>query len=135
LCRYLALSVWPSALTLDYGSYLARTVGEVAPYAAVVLLLLALTFVGLWRNPPMGFCGLWFFLILAPTSSVVSITTQTGAEHRMYLPLGARTVARNEEYRSEVSIWQTVVDRWPINPRAHYTLGVALANAGRRPEA
>src|SRR5271166_4264107 len=176
LCRYLALSVWPSALTLDYGSYLARTVGEVAPYAAVVLLLLALTFVGLWRNPPMGFCGLWFFLILAPTSSVVPIAGQTGAEHRMYLPLagliglgvvggytlwrrawrelpgllragsvlvlalgvtalGARTVARNEEYRSEVSIWRTVVDRWPINPRAHYTLGVALANAGRRPEA
>ena len=176
LCRYLALSVWPSALTLDYGSYLSRSVGEVAPYAAVVLLLLALTFVGLWRNPPMGFCGLWFFLILAPTSSVVPIATQTGAEHRMYLPLagliglgvvggytlwrrawrelpgrlragsvlvlavgvtalGARTVARNEEYRSEVSIWQTVVDRWPINPRAHNYLGSALADAGRTSEA
>jgi protein O-mannosyl-transferase len=176
LCRYLALSVWPSALTLDYGSYLARTVGEVAPYAAVVLLLLVLTLVALWRNPPMGFCGLWFFLILAPTSSVVSILGQTGAEHRMYLPLagliglgvvggytlwrrawrehpgrlqagsllllavgvtalGARTVARNEEYRSEVSIWQTVVDRWPINPRAHYNLGDALGREGRIPEA
>jgi tetratricopeptide (TPR) repeat protein len=176
LCRYLALSVWPSALTLDYGGYLSRSVGEVAPYAAVVLLLLALTFVGLWRNPPMGFCGLWFFLILAPTSSVVPIVGQTGAEHRMYLPLAgliglgvvggytlwrwtwrehparvqlgsllvlavgvtalaARTVARNEEYRSEVSIWQTVVDRWPINPRAHCRLGIALAKTGRIPEA
>src|SRR5208283_1829162 len=176
LCRYLALSVWPSGLTLDYGTYLSRSVGEVAPYAAVVLLLLALTFVGLWREPPMGFCGLWFFLILAPTSSVVPITTQTGAEHRMYLPLagliglgvvggytlwrrtwqelprrlragsvlvlavgvtalGARTVARNEEYRSEVSIWRTVVDRWPINPRAHNNLGFALARAGHTPEA
>ena len=172
LCRYLALSVWPSALTLDYGTYLARTVGEVAPYAAVVLLLLALTFVGLWRKPALGFCGLWFFLILAPTSSVVPIATQTGAEHRMYLPLagliglgvvggytlwrwawrdlpgrlwvgsvlvlavgvtalGARTVARNEEYRSEVSIWRSVVDRWPINPRAHNNLGSALSSAGR----
>jgi len=176
LCRYLALSVWPSGLTLDYGTYLSRSMGEVAPYAAVVLLLLALTFVGLWREPPMGFCGLWFFLILAPTSSVVPITTQTGAEHRMYLPLagliglgvvggytlwrrtwqelpgrlragsvlvlavgvtalGARTVARNEEYRSEVSIWRTVVDRWPINPRAHNNLGFALARAGHTPEA
>jgi len=176
LCRYLALSVWPSALTLDYGTYLSHSVGEVAPYAAVVLLLLALTFVGLWRNPPMGFCGLWFFLILAPTSSVVPIAGQTGAEHRMYLPLagliglgvvggytlwrrawrerpgmlragsvlvlavgvtalGARTVARNEEYQSEVSIWQTVVDRWPINPRAHSGLGFALAKTGRTSEA
>jgi tetratricopeptide (TPR) repeat protein len=176
LCRYLALSVWPSELTLDYGSYLSGSVGEVAPYAAVVVLLLALTFVGLWRNPPMGFCGLWFFLILAPTSSVVPITTQTGAEHRMYLPLAgliglgvvggyalwrrvwresrrrlrtesvlllaigvsalaARTVTRNEEYQSELSIWQTVVDRWPINPRAHNNLGLALVRAGRTSEA
>jgi tetratricopeptide (TPR) repeat protein len=177
LCRYLALSVWPNALTLDYGTYLARSVGEVAPYAAVVLLLLALTLVALWREPALGFCGLWFFLILAPTSSVVPIATQTGAEHRIYLPLagliglgvvggytlwrrawrerpgwlragsmlvllavgvaalGSRTVARNEEYRSKVSIWQTVVDRWPINPRAHNNLGDALRNAGRTPDA
>ena len=49
--------------------------------------------------------------------------------------LGARTVARNEEYRSGVSIWQTVVDRWPINPRAHNNLGLALADAGRTSEA
>ena len=49
--------------------------------------------------------------------------------------LGARTVARNEEYRSGVSIWQTVVDRWPINPRAHYNLGMALAKTGRTSEA
>ena len=176
LCRYLALSVWPSALTLDYGTYLAHSVGEVVPYAAVVLLLLALTCVALWRNPPLGFCGLWFFLILAPTSSVVPIVGQTGAEHRVYLPLagliglgvvggytlwrrawrehparvrvgsllvlaagvtalGARTVARNEEYRSEVSIWQTVVDRWPSNPRAHNDLGNAFADMGRTREA
>ena len=49
--------------------------------------------------------------------------------------LGARTVARNEEYRSEVSIWQTVVERWPINPRAYHTLGISLADAGRTSEA
>jgi tetratricopeptide (TPR) repeat protein len=177
LCRYLLLSLWPRALTLDYGTYLAHSVGEVAPYAAIVLLLGGLTLLALWRSPPVGFCGLWFFLILAPTSSVVPLVYQTGAEHRMYLPLagligfgvvagytilrqvwgerrpgvlrmasvlllalgvaalGARTLVRNEEYRSEVSIWQTVVDRWPINPRAHYSLGDALGSAGHTPEA
>jgi tetratricopeptide (TPR) repeat protein len=176
LCRYLALSVWPRALVLDYGAYLARTTGEVAPYAAIVLLLLVLTLVALRRAPALGFCGLWFFLILAPTSSVVPLVTQTGAEHRMYLPLvgliapvilggyalwqrvgtmlpsllragpvlaavlvvsalAARTMARNREYRSAVSIWQTVVDRWPINPHAHYNLGNALVSAGRMPDA
>jgi len=176
ICRYLGLSLFPSTLTLDYGFYLARTFGEVAPYAALVLLLLTLTVVGLWLAPPLGFCGLWFFLILAPTSSVVPLVTQTGAEHRMYLPLaglialgvvagealwlrappglrtrfwgvpwlvlvslvaalGVRTVQRNEDYRSELSIWQSVANDWPSNPRAHYNLGIALANAGRPREA
>lgn len=78
LCRYLGLSVWPHALVLDYGAYLAHSVGEVAPYAAIILLLLALTILALWRTPALGFCGLWFFLILAPTSSVVPLVTQTG---------------------------------------------------------
>jgi tetratricopeptide (TPR) repeat protein len=175
LCRYLLLSAWPSALTFDYGAYVARTVGEVVPYAAVVLLLLALTLLALWREPALGFCGLWFFLVLGPTSSFVPLVTQTGAEHRMYLPLvgvmglavvggytlwrrvgalppvqragpalilglavlalAARTVARNEDYRSDLSIWRSAVENWPANPRAHNNLGNALANAGRLREA
>ncbi|HKE10925.1 MAG TPA: tetratricopeptide repeat protein, partial [Myxococcota bacterium] len=48
--------------------------------------------------------------------------------------LGARTVARNADYKSELSIWQTVVDRWPRNPRAHHALAIALANVGRTTE-
>jgi tetratricopeptide (TPR) repeat protein len=176
LCRYLWLSLWPSALVFDYGPYLARTVAEIAPYAAVVLTLLVLTVVGLWRKPEIGFCGLWFFLILAPTSSLVPMVTQTGAERRMYLPLAgliglgvvalysfwrrlwrerprmlqvasavsltvgvaalsARTIARNEDYQSELSIWRSVVEQWPLSPRAHNNLGFELANAGRTTEA
>jgi len=37
----------------------------------------------------VGFLGGWFFAILAPTSSVVPVASQTIAEHRMYLPLAA----------------------------------------------
>jgi tetratricopeptide (TPR) repeat protein len=36
-----------------------------------------------------GFVGAWFFLILAPSSSVVPVATEIIAEHRMYLPLAA----------------------------------------------
>ena len=36
---------------------------------------------------PAAFAGAWFFLILAPTSSVLPIVTEVAAEHRMYLPL------------------------------------------------
>jgi tetratricopeptide (TPR) repeat protein len=35
----------------------------------------------------LGFLGVWFFATLAPTSSIVPIATEVGAERRMYLPL------------------------------------------------
>jgi tetratricopeptide (TPR) repeat protein len=60
--------------------------------AALVAGLLGLT-VWAWRAAPRwGFWGLWFFVTLAPTSSVVPIATEVGAERRMYLPLVAACV-------------------------------------------
>lgn len=87
LCRYLALSVYPDPLILDYGEYIGRSAGEIVPYLFVVLGLVSATVAALRKWPAAGFCGLWFFLILAPTSSIVPVVSQTGAEHRMYLPL------------------------------------------------
>src|SRR5205814_1373101 len=37
--------------------------------------------------------GAWFFITLAPTSSIIPIATEVGAERRMYLPLMALVVA------------------------------------------
>jgi Flp pilus assembly protein TadD len=48
--------------------------------------------------------------------------------------LTLRTVARNREYVSALTIAQTVLERWP-SPNAHYLVGVELAAAGRRTEA
>ncbi len=59
------------------------------PQALLLVLLAASTMVALWRKPALGFVGAWFFAILAPSSSVVPLVTQTIAEHRMYLPLAA----------------------------------------------
>src|SRR5579871_2042385 len=89
IVRYLRLSFWPDPLVLDYGSELAHAPSEIIPYAIIVLLLLATTIVALCYWPRWGFLGAWFFLILAPSSSIVPLVTQTGAEHRMYLPLAA----------------------------------------------
>jgi tetratricopeptide (TPR) repeat protein len=58
----------------------------------VVLALLVATLRGLWRNTPGGFVGAWFWLVLAPTSSIVPLL-DLAFEHRMYLPLGAVAVA------------------------------------------
>ena len=89
LVRYLGLAFWPEPLVFDYGSAVAQTAGEIVPYAAIVVALLAGTLLAFRRWPRAGFLGAGFFLILAPTSSVVPLATQVGAEHRMYLPLAA----------------------------------------------
>ena len=89
IVRYLRLTVWPDALTFDYGTGLAQGVGDILPPAAMIAALLIGTMVALRYAPRVGFLGAAFFLVLAPSSSVVPIATQTMAEHRMYLPLAA----------------------------------------------
>ena len=42
-----------------------------------------------WRRHWLGFLGVVAFAILAPTSSLVPITSEVVAERRMYLPLAA----------------------------------------------
>jgi protein O-mannosyl-transferase len=87
--HYLRLSLWPSPLVIDYGWPMARSIGDVAWQAALLLALFGVTVVLIARRRPLGFLGAWFFLILAPTSSVLPIATEIAAEHRMYLPLAA----------------------------------------------
>jgi Flp pilus assembly protein TadD len=53
---------------------------------------LIVTAVALARAPKLGYLGAWVFIALAPTSSVVPIATEVGAERRMYLPLMALAV-------------------------------------------
>ncbi|MBI3333486.1 MAG: tetratricopeptide repeat protein [Candidatus Omnitrophica bacterium] len=51
------------------------------------------------------------------------------------ITLGAMTLRRNQDYRSETAIWSDVVEKRPQNPRAHSTLGAYLAEQGRLEEA
>ena len=160
ICRYLQLSLWPHPLIFDYGSPLIDSIKQVIPQAAVVSLLLVGTCICLWRWPAIGFLGIWFFAILAPTSSIVPQATQTIAERRMYLPtaavvtlvvigvysllgrrsmavfaavavaLGFVTVQRNKDYRSLFAIWEDTAAKLPDNPRAHNNLGIAYVQNG-----
>ena len=90
--HYLRLAVWPKALVLDYGTPQPTSVLQVWPYLVVVALIAAATAMALVYRPAVGFLGAWFCLILAPTSSVIPIATEVGAERRMYLPLAAVVV-------------------------------------------
>ncbi|HVM60307.1 MAG TPA: tetratricopeptide repeat protein [Verrucomicrobiae bacterium] len=49
--------------------------------------------------------------------------------------LGATTMRRNMDYRTEVSIWRDTAQKAPTNPDAQYGLALALATAGRVDEA
>jgi len=87
IVRYLALAFWPKNLVFDYGTEVVDSFTKIWPQALVLLVLLATTALETKRRPQLGFAGCWFFGILAPSSSIVPLTTQTMAEHRMYLPL------------------------------------------------
>ena len=155
---YLKLAFWPHPLVFDYGAEtMAASPLVVAPCALFIVAVLAGVAVAWRRSPRAGFLGAWFFLILAPTSTVVPIAEQPMAESRMYLPLaavvvlvtllsyslgrrrafvvlglvavglGALTVRRNQDYRSELGIWEDTIAKLPHTSRGQSNLGMALA--------
>ena len=84
---YLRLSFWPDPLCLDREWPVASTLAAIVP-GMLVGSLLAATVWRLVGRKAAGFVGAWFFLILAPSSSVVPLG-QLAFEHRMYLSLAA----------------------------------------------
>ena len=92
ITRYLGLAIWPRSLVTVYGWPVALTLRDVLPYAVFVTAVFVVTAFALIRQPTWGFPGAWFFLTLAPASSIVPIATEVGAERRMYLPLMALVV-------------------------------------------
>lgn len=180
--HYLRLSVWPDPLCFDYAWRVQQNPVVYFFLGAIILVMLT---TGFWlylsgtsrqfdaatttrRSVGRGIAGwliLAFFLILAPTSSVVPIADLC-VEHRMYLPLamvvsgvcllgnrvrialdanaqrpgvvrvgivlsllaslillGWRTDLRNREYRDGITLWNTVLEVRPENPRAWFMLG------------
>jgi tetratricopeptide (TPR) repeat protein len=169
ILHYLRLVFWPHPLILDYGRAIAHEPEDIFPQAALLLLLLSATVVALLRQRKWAFLAASFFLILAPTSSIVPLPGQTAAEHRMYLPLAAvvallvlsayraslrfgsnfrratlalvpvaalslgfRTHQRNQDYQSELSIWNGTIQHRPENDRAYLTRGSVHWTNGQR---
>ncbi len=100
-----------------------RTAGEIVPPLALIALLLAATVWCVVRRPAWGFLGAWFFLILAPTSSVMPIA-DLAFEHRMYLSSAAVIVAA---VVGGYEIWRRWGASRPAESRRLYGLPAALA--------
>jgi len=92
IVRYLRLAVWPDALVLDYGVPRPLSLGTVWMSAVLIATLFAASVVALFRWQRVGFLCVVFFILLAPTSSFIPITTEVGTERRMYLALAALTI-------------------------------------------
>ncbi len=91
--HYLRLALWPAPLVFDYQWPVAVSFWEVWGSCAALGGLIFLSAIGLRRNPPLEFLGLWFFLFLAPSSSVIPLA-DPAFEYRMVVPLaGVVTLA------------------------------------------
>ena len=155
IVHYLRLTVWPTPLIFDYGTATVSSLAVVLPQVLLLTALVGATALAIWKRSSLGLVGPWFFAILAPSSSVVPIVTQTMAEHRMYLALaavivlivssavaaagprilwiflvsaamfGGFTFHRNVDYHSAVSLWSDTTTKIPDSKRAHNNLGSA----------
>jgi protein O-mannosyl-transferase len=132
------------------------------PLAAglAVLAAIAAGFALLRAQPWHAFALLWFFLHLAPTNSLLPRLDAVN-DRQLYLAavgplalaglalarlprgrlmllaaiaasLGAVTVLRNQDYRSETALWSDTVRQSPSSARAWNNLGYALQLEGRR---
>jgi Flp pilus assembly protein TadD len=88
IAHYLRLAFWPRPLCLDYGWPIATQASVIVPPALLIAALLGVVVFAWGRRPAAGFAGAWFFIMLAPTSSVIPVA-DLAFEHRMYLPLAA----------------------------------------------
>jgi Flp pilus assembly protein TadD len=161
---YLKLALWPHPLVFDYGDFDPHPGWSLAGGAGLLILLSGIGW-ALVRHRAVGFLGAWFFLLLAPTSSVVPVTFQPMGENRVYLPLAALgvsavmfagmisrrfgrfavlaaalaglvlTLERNAEYRDPMHFWAETLALRPHNARALNEYSLSLAQAGRVDEA
>jgi tetratricopeptide (TPR) repeat protein len=123
ILHYLRLCFWPSGQCLDYAWPVAQSPLDVLPQLSIMLLLLAGTLWLIIRQPAWGFLPGAFFLILAPTSSVLPIT-DLAYEHRMYLPLAAVAVGAVLLGYRAIDAWQGRRGRARRAPGAAFLLAL-----------
>jgi tetratricopeptide (TPR) repeat protein len=136
----------------------------VPPFAGLAVVAAIAVGLALLRAQPWyALALLWFFLHLAPTNSLLPRIDAVN-DRQLYLAsigplalaglaialaprgrlmlaafaalaLGVATIARNQDYRTEVTLWSDTVRKSPDKARAWNNLGYAYQLEGRREEA
>ena len=134
IAHYLRLAVWPNALSIDYGY---RTIRGARGIPGLVLLCAfgAATLIAWTRTERFGwfaFLGSMFFMLLAPSSSVVPVLLEVAAERRIYLALAVvlvLAVVGVEWIRRQVAA--RVPPRWLTAGATGIVVALAIATAAR----
>lgn len=156
---YLRLCLFPSGLNLDHQIELSQ--GLLTPplmLPALAMLTLSIGVLGwlAWRRMEAAFWAFGFFLLLAPSSSVIPVVDLM-FEHRCYFPfacltiavaclldrwqwslrgvplaalvavLFAGTIVRNNVWHDERTLWSDVTAKSPGKARGYFLLGQAYA--------
>lgn len=161
ILHYLRLSLLPVGLTLDYLDWKPCTsLADCWASVSAIAILVAITAVGVLRNFAWAYPAAWFFICLAPTSTIVPVQ-DAAFEHRMYLPLagvvalvvcgvanfargrvvgyaggvvilalGLMTAARNEDYSSASRLLADNAAKRPANGRVRLNLAIQLFGSG-----
>jgi len=157
---YLQQALMPLGLNVDHSYTIATSIGSARVLAAVTtnLALLALAVIGRRRWPFLSLAILWFYVALAPTSSLIP-NSEFVAEQRVYLALAGLclawpmlwnltlqphwrhcliavvlsvftvlTILRNQVWQNSFVLWHDAVDKSPTSWRAHYQLAMAYLN-------
>ncbi len=153
---YLRLLIVPYPQSLEYDFQLVESVFQLPVLGALLgLCLLVGTSIWLLRHPRYRWAGIGamsFFVLLAPTSSVIP-SLDFAFEHRLYMPmlgfsvfaafclsglkrrnlaagvilllLGSLTLDRGRVWASEVALWEDTVLKAPGKARVWFNLGGA----------
>jgi tetratricopeptide (TPR) repeat protein len=158
---YLVKFVFPLNLNVDSGfPFTGLTTDWLILFSFI--LIASITFMVVkCKNTWLKLGYVWFFLLIAPTSSIIPLN-DLAVEHRMYLPMslglclitgwfisrtknkiqlisfiivviifGILVANRNQAWTSEIALWSDSVIKNPNSPRVHNNLGKAYYEAGK----
>ncbi len=166
IARYLRLIVIPVGQNLDYDFPAASSIKEPGVFLSLLLIVGLLALAWRWRRqkPVYAFSIFWFFIALAPLSTIVPIPDVI-AEHRLYLSLAGvslsfplvmeplfkkrfvlaasavlaalliTTVFRNYVWADEFRLFSDVVAKSPHKLRAYENLIFAYMKQGQEAQA
>jgi tetratricopeptide (TPR) repeat protein len=158
---YLKQFVLPFNLNVDTGFPFTQILSDWTIVFSIVITLGIIFMIIRWGNAWIKLGSIWFFISLAPTSTIVPLN-DIAVEHRLYLPMSlglclitgwfisqlkkenqslmlifiilissVLVVKRNQVWTSEINLWSDSALKNPNSSRVHNNLGKAYFEKGQ----